>query len=98
MNYNDDFTFPDEPEEIDGLDGMVFHTIHPDHATLLYRREEFGMTQRAVADAAGITLRQYQKFESGERNMSSASLRIGMAICHVLKLDPYRFVDLPISD
>lgn len=98
MNYNDNFVFPDETEEIDGLDGMVFHTIHPNHATLSYRREELCMTQQAVADAAGITLRQYQRFESGERNMSSASLRIGLSICHVLKLDPCRFVDLPTSD
>lgn len=94
MHYNDNFTFPDEHLEEDGRQWIIFH---PDHAPLRYRREEFGMTQQQVADACGITLRQYQKFESGDRNMSAASLRIGLSICHVLKLDPYRFVTLPTS-
>lgn len=50
------------------------------------------MTQQEVADAAGILLRQYQRLESGERSMSSVSLRIGLAVCDVLGLDPHRFV------
>lgn len=96
MNYNDTFTYP--PEEPTIIDGEEFFTIHPAHAPLMYRRKEFGMTQQQVADAAGITLRQYQKLESGERNMSSASMRIGLSVCHVLKLDPYRFVYIPASE
>ena len=94
MNYNDNFTFPQEPVEEDGTQWI---TLYPEHAPLYYRRKELGMTQQQVADAAGITLRQYQKFESGERNMSAASMRIGLSICHVLKLDPYRFITLPTS-
>lgn len=91
MAYNDNFAYPpSEPLEVDGLVYTI--KIHPDHAPLRYRREEYGMSQQQVADAAGITLRQYQRFESGERSMSSASMRIGLSICHVLKLDPYRFV------
>lgn len=97
MNYNDNFMYPEtEPVEIEGLVFTI--ELHPDHAPLRYRREEFGMSQQQVADAAGITLRQYQRFESGDRKMSSASMRIGLSICHVLKLDPYRFIDLPTSE
>lgn len=97
MPYNDTFSYP--PAEPLVVDGMEFTTIiHPDHAPLRYRREEFGMSQQQVADAAGISLRQYQRFESGERSISSASMRIGLSICHVLKLDPYRFVVLPTSE
>ena len=62
-----------------------------DRAILYYRRKELGLTQQQVADRADIKLIQYQRFERGERSMASASLRIGMAICDVLKLDPHRF-------
>ena len=97
MRYNDDFTYPEsEPIEIDSL---VFDVeIHPEHAPLRFRREEKHLSQQQVADLAGITLRQYQRFESGERRMSSASLKIGLSICRVLELDPYRFVELPASE
>ena len=62
-----------------------------DRAILYNRRKELGLTQQQVADRAGIKLIQYQRFERGERSMASASLRIGMAISDVLKLDPHRF-------
>ena len=50
------------------------------------------MTQQQVADAAHIQTRQYQRLENGERNISGASMRIGLSVCAVLKLDPYRFM------
>ena len=69
----------------------VWDKIMTDRAYLYHRRKELGLTQQQVADRAGIKLIQYQRFERGERSMSSASFRIGMAICDVLKLDPHRF-------
>lgn len=60
---------------------------------ILYgQRKALGLTQKEVSQRVGIHIRQYQKFESGEIEMASASLRIGLAICDVLKLDPYCFV------
>ncbi len=56
------------------------------------RREELGMTQQQVADKAHIQLRQYQRFENGERELCSSSMRIGVSICHALELDPRRFI------
>lgn len=56
------------------------------------RREELGMTQQQVADKARIQLRQYQRFESGERDLSSSSMRIGVSVCQALELDPRRFI------
>lgn len=86
--YNDKLYFDvNSPGEISG-----FVRVIPDYGYLRHQREGLGMTQQAVADAAGITLRQYQRLESGERSMSSASLRIGLAVCDVLQLDPHRFV------
>lgn len=56
------------------------------------RREELGMTQQQVADKAHVQLRQYQRFENGERELYSSSMRIGVSICHALELDPRRFI------
>lgn len=56
---------------------------------LYQKRIQMKMTQKQVADLASITVRQYQRFEQGERSLASASLRIGLAICDVLRLDPH---------
>lgn len=65
---------------------------------LLARRKELGLTQQEVADLAHVALRQYQRFESGERALSSSSLRIALAICDALRLDPHCFVEPSSSD
>lgn len=87
--YNDDYEFEKDTVFEDGEEWI---TLEPSNATLHRRREQLGMTQYQVAKAAGVNLRQYQRIESGERSMSGTSLRIGLAICKALKLDPYRFV------
>jgi len=69
---------------------MQYTKEMPNH--LKRQRELLGMTQLMVANAAGLHIRQYQRLESGEKSMSSVSLRIGLAICDVLKLDPHCFV------
>lgn len=40
---------------------------------LRYYRLEAGMTQQAVADAAGISLRRYQSYEYDERDIAQAA-------------------------
>lgn len=71
-------------------DGWI--TFEPERSILKRRREELGLTQQQVADRAEILLRQYQRLESGDRNIASASLRIGLSVCVALQLDPRRFV------
>ena len=63
-----------------------------DAGVLRHRRQQFNLTQQQVADAAGIKITQYQRFESGERALAGASMRIGLSVCRVLKLDPYLFL------
>ena len=61
-----------------------FQTIIPTAAAVLSeRRQMLRMTQQEVADRANITLRQYQRLESGERNIltSSGEGRLGQAGC-----------------
>lgn len=63
-----------------------------DGLILKIRRKELGLSQQGVAEATGIQLRQYQRFELGERYLCNASMKIGLAICSVLKLNPYTFI------
>lgn len=70
--------------------GFMF--MQQDHDVLRCRREQLNLTQQQVADLAGIQIRQYQRLELGERSISGSSMRIGLSVCAVLKLDPYEIV------
>ena len=57
-------------------------------ATILKKaREKLGLTQQQVANKARIQLRQYQRFESGERNLTSSSFNIGCNVLDALEID-----------
>ena len=58
---------------------------------LLEARKELGLTQTQVADKAYITLRQYQKFESGERKLTSSSFHTASKVLQALELDVTTF-------
>lgn len=59
---------------------------------LKQRRLELGLTQQAVAIQLGMHIRQYQRSEYGEQSLSSCSMRTGLKICALLKLDPFEVV------
>ena len=86
FDYNDTYQAP-----IEIIDGERFYRVQTEQGILKARRLELGLTQQQVADKTGILLRQYARLESGERCLSSASFRIGLAICDALELDPHRF-------
>jgi transcriptional regulator with XRE-family HTH domain len=66
--------------------------IHREEKTILFdARKKLGLTQTQVAEKAFITLRQYQKFESGERKLSSSSFWMASKILQVLELDVTTF-------
>ena len=54
-------------------------------------RDKLGLTQQQVADKAQVQLRQYQRFESGERNLSSSSFNIACRVIEALGLDPTKY-------
>ncbi len=58
-----------------------------DYLILRERRVTSGLTQQQVADKAGVKLQQYQKFESGERNLRTASFQIACKVLEALDLD-----------
>lgn len=74
------------------FNGEPYELMQMEHHILLQRRKELKMTQQQVADKAGIQLRQYQRLEKGERNISGSSGRIMLSICEALMLDPYLFL------
>ena len=82
------YVFPTEQ-----INGESF-TLMPlrDGDILLHRRKEMNMTQKQVAEAAGIQLRQYQRAENNEHSFSGGSARIMLLVCDVLRLDPYVFL------
>lgn len=61
------------------------------HHIIKQRREELHLNMQDVADAAKITLRQYQRFENGDRDICSTSARIYLSICAILKFEPFTF-------
>lgn len=85
-NYNDNFKYT--PEKIPNSNWRICET---NNTILKQRRQELNLTQNEVAHKADIDVRQYQRLESGERDISNASMSIGLKICKILALDPYRF-------
>ena len=72
------------------LDG--FQTIIPTAAAVLSeRRQMLRMTQQEVADRANITLRQYQRLESGERSILTCSFGLACRGIEALDMDVSKF-------
>ena len=67
------------------LDG--FQTIIPTAAAvLLKKRQMLRLTQQEIADRAKITLRQYQRLESGERNILTSSFGLACRVIEALDM------------
>ena len=49
------------------------------------------LTQQEVADRAKITLRQYQRLESGERNILTSSFGLACRVIEALDMDVSKF-------
>ena len=70
---------------------MVRHL--PREAEMLRKaRIEMGYTQQQVATLIGVHIKAYQRLEYGERDIRNASMKIGLAICAVLCIDPMLLV------
>lgn len=47
-------------------------------------RERAGISQEQLAEAAGVNVRMYQKYEQGDRDISKAQLTTLLRICKAL--------------
>lgn len=86
--YDDDYE-PSKPASPFAEWGFV--NIERANQILQNQRKALGLSQQQVADRAGITLRQYRRLESGEQSLYATSMRIGLAVCAALEVDPRRF-------
>ena len=68
-----------------------------DAGVLRSRRKQLGLTLQQVSDMAGVQFSQYQRLEAGERSLASCSMRIGLAICAVLLLDPCEMIGISVK-
>lgn len=57
------------------------------HLILKQQRQHLCLTQQQVADRAEIKIQQYQKFESGERSILSASFLVAGKVITALEMD-----------
>ncbi len=74
-------------EQIDLSGYQICHLDNDQHSVLREKRVVLGMTQQQVADKAGIVLQQYQKFESGERDIMTCSFRTACKVIEALEMD-----------
>lgn len=74
-------------ENIDLTGYQLCHVDDDMHSVLYEQRIVHRLTQKQVAERAGITLQQYQKFESGARNIMTSSFRIACRVIEALELD-----------
>lgn len=68
------------------IGGVEYDRVQAEHHILLQRRKELGLTQQKVADLAGLQLRQYQRLEQGERNITSSRGWLFLSICEVYNI------------
>ena len=72
--------------------GRFFQTIISTAAAVLSeKRQILRLTQQEVADRAKITLRQYQRLESGERNILTSSFGLACRVIEALDMDVSKF-------
>lgn len=63
------------------------YVAHPRNYIIKQHREALGYTQQQIANMCDMTVRQYQRYESGEKSIYSASFNFGMKMCHYLQID-----------
>lgn len=62
-----------------------------DGIVLKKRRKQLGLTLQDVADKAGIDIKQYQRFEAGDRELASASFITTVQVIKALEMDPVKY-------
>lgn len=74
---------------------LIFNmnNILPKNLVLKMQRQKLGITQQTVADGCNIYYSQYQKFESGDRDIMNASFGIAFRILTFLQINIDAFID-----
>ena len=68
---------------------MPIKVLRTDCGILTDAREKLGLSQQEAADRAGVTLKQYQRYEQpGAWNLESTSFDIATRVLLAVGLDP----------
>lgn len=70
---------------------MQVQKVLSEQSILRRARAKLGLSQQQVADRAGIHMQQYQKFETGTRDLSTARFHIACRVLQALELDIVRY-------
>ncbi len=60
--------------------------------TLTEGRLKKGYSQQKLANIVNVNVVQYQRLEYGKRSIRNMTMKMGLAICIALDLDPYKMV------
>lgn len=99
--YMGDNTFraidrPEVPQALEDYNANKAAIARPaDIPSLGYWRKKAGLTQQQLADLAGINIRQVQRAESGESQLSNFTAINLLRLADVLGIDPYTLIGLP---
>lgn len=66
--------------------------------SILYNRSVMSMTQKELAEKSGINIRQIQKYESGEYDISNMTLRNAASLARVLECNIEDLLRIQESD
>lgn len=58
-----------------------------DKYVLKKQRQKLGLTQQQVSDKAGIQIKQYQRFEAGDRELADAGFMTVFNVLKALEMD-----------
>jgi transcriptional regulator with XRE-family HTH domain len=70
---------------------VPYQKVLTEQSILRRARTKLGLSQQRVADMAQIHMQQYQKFEAGTRDLSTARFYIACRVLEVLELDITRY-------
>ena len=62
-----------------------------DRYVLKKQRQKLGLTLQQVADRASIHIKQYQRFETGERELTDASFMTTYQVLRALEMDAGKY-------
>ena len=56
------------------------------------QRISLGYTQEHMSVELGMSIHQYQRYEYDQHSIANCPMKIGLRICHILRIDPYELV------
>ncbi len=62
-----------------------------DKYVLKKQRQRLGLTQQQAADKAEIQIKQYQRFEAGERELADAGFKTAIRVLKALEMDVEKY-------